>query len=110
MPFLKGGRLVKSCFWGFFLVLSVVLCLPQLSAQSQLVNANQIMITNHGIMVNINGQGQIFQTETVTYVGNGIYEIDVNYYGTCRRCGWPRDERGCTNQICDGYGPKRDRD
>ena len=44
----------------------------------------------------------------ISYIGNGIYAAE--YYGQCGRCGWAKDQNGkCSNQNCNGYGP-RDRD
>lgn len=103
--------MVKKCFvGGFFALLAFCFSLPLCASSPQLVTASQIMITNHGIMVNINGQGQILQTSAVVHVGNGVYEINAEYYGSCRRCGWALDQGGkCTNQNCNQYGP-RERD
>jgi hypothetical protein len=99
--------MVRKCFGLFLAVCLVVLSSSALFAQSQLVTANQIMITNHGIMVNINGQGQIHQSNAVVHVGNRVYEIDAEYYGSCGSCGWPLTQSGkCSNKNCNQYGPK----
>lgn len=106
--------MIKKCFGLFLSVLCVlsffshgVFAESLQSPTQELVTANQIMITNHGIMVNINNQGLMLQTNSIVHVGNGIYQITSEYYGSCRRCGWPLDQNEkCTNQNCNQYGPK----
>lgn len=72
--------MVSKCFGLFLAVFLLALSSSALFAHSQLVTANQSMITSHGIMVNINNPGQILQTSSVVHVGNAIYEIDAEYY------------------------------
>ena len=78
------------------------------AAESQIFTKNQIILTDNGIYINLDGH--LITTESVAYLGNGLYQCDQPYYGSCGRCGWPRDQQGrCTNQNCNGYGPP-DRD
>lgn len=71
------------------------------------LTSKQIIITEDGIMLNINGH--LMTTESITYVGNGLYSVESNYYGQCGRCGYPRNAEGmCTNMNCDKNGPRRD--
>jgi hypothetical protein len=98
--------MVKKCVCGF---LALFFCFSLSSAfaapSSVMTTANQIMITNHGIMVNI--EGQLTTTSAVVHVGNGVYEINAEYYGSCGRCGGPLTQEGkCTNQNCNQYGPR----
>lgn len=89
-------------YFGSFLVgfLGIFLFSSTLSAQSQFVMAKQLMFTNHGIIVNIDGS--IMVTAMAVYVGHGIYEINDEYYGSCLHCGWPLSKEGqCTHQNCN---------
>lgn len=96
----KGAYMFKFLACLFLLSFSLVF------AENIVLPKNHVLVTEQGIFVEINNN--LVEAEAVSYVGNGLYE--VTNYGHCRRCGWPRDERGCTNQNCDGYGPRRDRD
>ena len=78
------------------------------AASDQYFTKNQIILTDNGIYINLDGN--LIATESIAYFGNGLYQCDQPYYGSCGRCGWPRDKNGkCTNQNCTGYGPP-DRD
>lgn len=69
----------KKWFGLFLSLLLLFFSSSSLFAYSQFVTVKQVMITNQGIIVNINGQDQIFQRIAFVHVGNGIYDIDVNY-------------------------------
>lgn len=74
-------------------------------ADQIMVSQDKILMTSQGIFININGN--LAQTDTISYLGNGIYAAE--YYGQCGRCGWALDKNGkCTNQNCNQYGPPRD--
>jgi hypothetical protein len=75
--------------------------------QPQFLVPTQIMITNNGFVINVDGQ--LYPAETITYSGNGLYSTSVEYYGSCRKCGWALEKDGrCPNQNCNGYGPRQD--
>lgn len=77
------------------------------AASPHYLTKNQIMITDNGFVINVDGQ--LYPAETITYQGSGIYSVSQAYYGSCRRCGWALDKDGrCPNQNCNGYGPNRD--
>lgn len=76
-----------------------------LSAESLCLPKSHIMMTEEGIFINLDGHIQM--APTVHFLGNGMYEVTVEGY--CGRCGWPMEKNKCTNQNCNGYGP-RDRD
>ena len=67
-----------------------------------------VILTDNGMFVNLDGN--LVSTDFIIYMGNGLYKSSQPYYGSCAKCGWPRDEKGkCTNKNCTGYGPP-DRD
>lgn len=75
-------------------------------AENIVLPKNQILVTDKGIMFEMNDM--LFEASGITYIGNGMYE--VANYGHCGRCGWPLSKTGkCTNQNCNQYGP-RERD
>jgi hypothetical protein len=94
----KGAYMFKA------LACLLLLNFSLLFAENIVLPKNHVLVTEQGIFVEINNN--LMQAESVSYVGNGMYE--VTNYGYCGRCGWPIGERGCTNQNCDGYGPRRD--
>lgn len=76
-------------------------------ANDQYFSRNDILMTEHGIFVV--QEGQLTQTGSVTYLGDGVYCSNQEYYGSCGRCGWALDKKGkCRNKTCNGYGPDRD--
>ena len=89
------------------LLITSVLCLNCFGAFSNsYFNKNDIMLTDSGIFLQVNGE--LFNVDAITYVGNGMYQVSQQYYGSCGRCGWPRDQNGrCSNGNCNGYGPDR---
>ena len=89
-------------FISFLIALSALFSSSNVFAQPQFVTAKQLMFTNHGIIVNI--EGNIMVIPLAVYVGHGVYEINDEYYGSCIRCGWPMSQDGrCTNKNCNQY-------
>lgn len=62
---------------------------------------DQILMNDNGIFVNV--AGSLFHTDTITHIGNGIYQAEI--YAACRKCGSVTIDGKCENRNCDGYGP-----
>jgi hypothetical protein len=67
---------------------------------------DKINVTEDGFMVNIDGK--LHAIETITYAGNGLYVHVQEHHSHCTCCGWIIKDGQCTNQNCNGYGPRRD--
>jgi hypothetical protein len=89
----------------FIFLLASLLLDFSLVAENLILPKNQILVTDKGILYEVDGQ--LAEAISISYVGNGLYMIGD--YGHCGRCGWILDEDGkCTNQICDQFGPRKD--
>jgi hypothetical protein len=92
-------KILVAIFFGVFLWSGLH------AAQQNNLTKNQIMITDNGFIINL--EGYLFPADTISYIGNGIYSASVAYYGSCGRCGWALDRNGkCPNQSCNQYGPR----
>lgn len=95
----------KLCF-GFFSLIFCFFCAFPVGAYEFLsVHPGQIIITDQGMVVI--EKGMMLYSRAIFLEAEGIYSAEVEYYGSCNKCGWPlSNDYKCTNATCRGDGPR----